>query len=53
MFGRAFKINTGIKTKWRGEENGRIITKSGVAAKLFRLIFILFNDELFGTLPPW
>jgi hypothetical protein len=49
----AFKINIEIRTKWRGYGEGRIIIKSGADGKLFRLIFILFNDELFGTLPPW
>jgi hypothetical protein len=49
----AFKINIEIRTKWRGNGKGRIITKSGAGGKLFRLIFILFNDEIFGILPPW
>ena len=49
-----FKINTQIKTKWYGcGEEGIIIKKIGAGGKLFTLIFILFNDQRFGILPPW
>ena len=48
-----FKINIQIRTKWFVWGKERIITKSGAGGKLFRLIFILFNDQQFGILPPW
>jgi hypothetical protein len=51
-----FKINTQIRTKWYGCGKERIIIKrkkSGADGKLFRLIFILFDDQKFGILPPW
>jgi hypothetical protein len=51
-----FKINIQIRTKWYGCGKERIIIiikKSGAGGKLFRLIFILFNDQQFGILPPW
>jgi hypothetical protein len=33
-----------------GEKNKK---KSGAGGKLYRLIFILSNDQQFGILPPW
>jgi hypothetical protein len=43
--------------KWYGNGKERIIKmkkkKIGADGKLFRLIFILFDDQQFGILPPW